>query len=202
MILDFGCGHGRKWNDHNDDAVGIDINPHRLLVAKSRIAVVQCDGRSLPFRSSVFSLILSDSVLEHIPNYRRAMLEILRVLATGGTVRLWQPVDNDPVFYMARRVAGRWRGDKVYSRFSSQQLVTILSSLFKVVSISYLPNAPFSGFFGFFNKKIPHPLEEIDQLYGSICKRTAIFHWQVVVEAIKDSEHTQESRSGLVDPTS
>src|SRR3989442_1378028 len=55
MILDFGCGDGRSW-DANDDVVGIDINLHRLEVAKEKISVVQCDGRFLPFRSSVFSI--------------------------------------------------------------------------------------------------------------------------------------------------
>ena len=162
------------------------MNLHRLTLAKSRILVVQCDGRSLPFRSSVFSLVLSDSVLEHIPSYRRAVLEILRVLVIGGTVRLWQPVDNDPVFFVARRFAGSWMGDKIYSHFSSRQLLMMLSSSFKIVSISYLPNAPFAGVFGFFHNKTPRLLEKVDHFYGLICKRARIFHWQVVIEAMKD----------------
>src|SRR5437870_2506685 len=119
MILDFGCGDGRRWTESNDGVVGADISLLRITDAKSKIQVVQCDGRYLPFRSSVFSMILSDSVLEHIPDYKRALTEIRRVLTDEGTCRILQPVDNDPLFFVARRIAGAWNGDKIYSKFSS-----------------------------------------------------------------------------------
>src|SRR6266568_6787170 len=145
MILDFGCGDGRRWKGSNDRVVGIDISLPRIRDAKSRISVVWCDGRFLPFRNSMFSLIITDSVLEHIVGYRTALLEIRRGLTVGGTWKMWQPVDNDPIFIIARRVARSWMGDKIYSRFNSRQLLMTLSPLFKVINVWYLPNAPFSG---------------------------------------------------------
>src|SRR5436853_2872969 len=140
MILDFGCGVGRRWNETNDTVVGIDVSLPRLRDARSRTSVLCCDGRFLPFRNSVFSLIISDSVLEHIDGYGRALLEIRRVLAVNGTFKVWQPVDNDPIFIVARTVARNWMGDKIYSRFNSRRLLTTLSSLFQVVHVEYLPN--------------------------------------------------------------
>src|SRR2546425_6195133 len=172
MILDFGCGQGQRWNAQDDEIIGIDINFHRLVVAKSRIVSVQCDGRLLPFRSSVFSLILSDSVLEHIPDYKRALTEIGRVAANGGTCRILQPVDNDPLFFVARRVAGAWKGDKVYSKFSSGYLLRQMSKSFRIISVHYLPNSPIIGILGFFNRKTPHILLTLDGLYKMFCQKT------------------------------
>lgn len=183
MILDFGCGQGQRWNAQDDEIIGIDINFHRLVVAKSRIVSVQCDGRLLPFRSSAFSLILCDSVLEHIPDYKRALTEIRRVLTHRGTCRILQPVDNDPLFFVARRIAGAWNGDKVYSKFSSGYLLRQMSRSFRIISVHYLPNSPIIGILGFFNRKTPHILLTLDGLYKMFCQKTGVFHWEVVIEA-------------------
>lgn len=187
MILDLGCGDGRRWNITDDYVLGIDVNAPRLKHAKSRISVAQCDGRFLPFRSSIFSLVMTDSVLEHVDDYRRVLLEIRRVLVSGGTYRIMQPVDNDPIFIIARRVARSWRGDKIYSYFTARQLLRSLSACFDLKSVDYLPNAPIAGLFGFFNRKTPQMLHELDNLYGRVCKKTAIFHWKAIIEATKNA---------------
>src|SRR5437016_4413063 len=178
MILDFGCGDGHRWDENSDDVIGMDINLNRLSKAKSRILVVQCDGRFLPFRSCTFSSVISDSVLEHIRDYTRAVSEIRRVLDVGGTCKILQPVDNDPIFILARRVVRNWRGDRVYSYFTSGQLLRTLSIFFKLRSVCYLPNAPFAGMFGFFNRKTPRLLVRIDQFYGLVSERLLVFHWK------------------------
>jgi len=183
MILDFGCGDGRRWTEYNDDVVGADVSLLRITDAKSKIPVVRCDGRFLPFRSSVFSRILSDSVLEHIPDYKRALAEIRRVAANGGTCRILQPVDNDPLFFVARRVAGAWNGDKVYSKFSSGYLLRQMSKSFRIISVHYLPNSPIIGILGFFNRKTPRVLSTLDRLYKMFSQTTGVFHWEVVIEA-------------------
>jgi SAM-dependent methyltransferase len=187
MILDFGCGDGHRWNENSDDVIGMDINLNRLSMAKSRILVVQCDGRFLPFRSCIFSSVISDSVLEHIPDYARGVSEIRRVLVVGGICTILQPVDNDPIFIVARRVVRNWRGDSVYSYFTSRQLLRTLSIFFKLRSVSYLPNAPFAGMFGFFNRKTPRLLVRIDHFYCLVCERISIFHWKAIIEGAKGS---------------
>jgi ubiquinone/menaquinone biosynthesis C-methylase UbiE len=185
MILDFGCGDGHRWNANNHDIVGIDPNLLRLKQAKTRVAVIRCDGRFLPFTQSVFSLVISDSVLEHIQGIRKALLEMKRVLAVDGTIRIVQPVDNDPIFIVARRVARSWMGDRVYSYFSSRYLLNMTSSILKLTSVGYVPNSPFAGLFGFFSKKPPALLQRMDGFYEFACRRTGFFHWQILVEGTK-----------------
>lgn len=185
MILDFGCGCGRKWMRNAEDVVGIDVSLPRITEAKSRISVAQCDGRFLPFRDSVFQLVVTDSVLEHVPDYGRALSEIRRVLASDGRCRILQPVDNDPIFFVARRVARKWNGDKIYSRFSSGRLLNLLSSSFGVVSVKYVPNSPIAGVLGFFNRKAHRHLQKLDRFYSLACSTTGLFHWEVIIEATK-----------------
>ena len=128
-------------------------------------------------------MILSDSVLEHIPEYKRALTEIRRVVTNGGTCRILQPVDIDPLFFVARRVAGAWNGDKVYSKFSSGYLLRQMSKSFRIISVHYLPNSPIVGILGFFNRKTPRVLSTLDRLYKMFSQTTGVFHWEVVIEA-------------------
>ena len=185
MILDFGCGEGQRWNLNGGEVIGIDINRGRLTKAKAEVAAVRCDGRLLPFRHAVFSSIVSVSVLEHIQNYRRAILEIVRVLEIGGTCRIRQPVDNDPLFLIARRVARSWRGDAIFSHFSSEHLLKEISVYLHVTRVGFVSNSPITGVLAFFDRKPPRILQKIDCFYGLICKTTHTFHWEVDIEAIK-----------------
>lgn len=56
-------------------------------------ASVHCDIQRLPFASNSFDLILCNHVLEHIPDDRQAMRELLRVLRPGGFALLLVPQD-------------------------------------------------------------------------------------------------------------
>ncbi len=190
MILDFGCGSGGVWAQKEEQVIGIDINNHRLSIARGRIQVVCCDGRFLPFRDCVFRRVIADSVLEHIPGCWKALAEIKRVLDEGGQCKIVQPVDNDPLFFLARRIAGTWNGDRIYSEFTSGSLLRLMSGPFKIHSVNYIPNSPMAGIFGFFNRKTPHVLSRLDRFYTLFCLTTGIFHWEVVIEA---------SRAGLGD---
>ncbi|MHB8567855.1 MAG: class I SAM-dependent methyltransferase [Nitrososphaerales archaeon] len=171
FTLDFGCGSGEPYmgegamGDSSSTIIGIDINSQRLTIANFRIETICCDGTHLPFRSSVFGNVVTSSVLEHIKDYRKALVEIRRVLKVGGFLMLSQSVDDDPIFFVARRLAKSWNGDGVFSCFRSTYLLRILSSSgFKIKSISYLPNAPITGFLGFFHRRPSSMLSRIESL--------------------------------------
>jgi ubiquinone/menaquinone biosynthesis C-methylase UbiE len=183
LILDFGCGSGQVWAGKEEPVIGIDINVSRLKVAKGRIQVVCCDGRVLPFRDRAFQRVIANSVLEHIPSYWRALAEIKRVLNEGGQCTIVQPVDNDPLFFLARRIAGTWNSDRIYSKFTSGSLLLLMSGPFRIDSVDYIPNSPMAGVFGFFNRGTPLILSKFDQLYMWFSQATRIFHWEIVVEA-------------------
>lgn len=60
----------------------------------SPIADVKADICNLPFEDNRFDFIICNHVLEHIPDHIKAMKEIYRVLAPGGTGILQVPYDK------------------------------------------------------------------------------------------------------------
>jgi hypothetical protein len=131
---------------------------------------------------------MAHSVLEHIQDYRRALAEISRVTCDYGRCTIIQPVDNDPLFFLARRVAGTWNSDKIHSKFTSGSLVALMSGSFKIDSVNYIPNSPMAGIFGFLNRKTPYILSKLDGVYGLFSRTIRIFHWEVVIEAYRPPE--------------
>lgn len=60
----------------------------------SPLAGVRVDVQSLPFADAAFDALLCHHVLEHVPDDRRAMGELRRVLRPGGWAVLQSPIDS------------------------------------------------------------------------------------------------------------
>jgi SAM-dependent methyltransferase len=60
----------------------------------SPLADVKADICKLPFEENTYDLILCNHVLEHIPDDRKAMSELYRVLKKGGTLIAQVPLDE------------------------------------------------------------------------------------------------------------
>ena len=60
---------------------------------ESPLADVKADICNLPFQDNSFDFILCNHVLEHIPDDEKAMQELYRILAPGGTAILQIPQD-------------------------------------------------------------------------------------------------------------
>ena len=61
----------------------------------SPIADVKADICALPFEDNAYDVIICNHVLEHIPDDRKAMKELFRVLAPGGTAVLQVPYEKE-----------------------------------------------------------------------------------------------------------
>lgn len=61
----------------------------------SPIADVKADICNLPFTDNEFDFIICNHVLEHISDDTKAMKELYRILAPGGTAILQIPLEND-----------------------------------------------------------------------------------------------------------
>ncbi|MFK7829778.1 MAG: class I SAM-dependent methyltransferase [Congregibacter sp.] len=101
-VLDLGCGEGRHVIAacalEHVDAVGLDLSLDDLTTAQQRMAefrkeaaddpalfaLLAGDALRLPFADASFDAVICSEVLEHIPDYRRVLNEIHRVLKPGG----------------------------------------------------------------------------------------------------------------------
>ena len=94
-ILDVGCGRGdflEAFQTQGLEASGIDREPSAASVAPS-VAVKYCDLEkdTFPFADGTFDVVFSKSVLEHLFNPEKFLLECRRILKPGGRIVLMTP---------------------------------------------------------------------------------------------------------------
>ena len=95
-ILDAGCGTGGflRWALDNGafvSAAGVDIGAAAIELARERVPEADlraCELRSLPFEDGSFDLVVTNDVLQHVPevDVAQSVGELRRVLADGGTL--------------------------------------------------------------------------------------------------------------------
>lgn len=105
-VLDVGCGRGfytKALTQYKfiKKIVGLDTNPKYLNVAAKinnsvRVRFVEGSIYALPFKESLFDLIICSEVLEHLINERRALAEMSRVLKPGGVLLITVPNRHFP----------------------------------------------------------------------------------------------------------
>lgn len=89
--LDFGCGDGFFANlvfGKNIIDVGLDLFDNKRIeeAKKENIykRITLYDGKTIPYQKNSFDTIISNCVLEHIPNLKFSLKEIYRILKPGG----------------------------------------------------------------------------------------------------------------------
>jgi SAM-dependent methyltransferase len=126
-VLDAGCGTGAgaRWARTRLGAatvVGVDVSSAalRLFRARAGVPALQADVLDLPFRATVFDLVVCHDLLQHLPTDvrdRRALAELRRVLRPGGLLL----VRSNSRLGTGRPPPGVQGGD--YRRFTLPELV-------------------------------------------------------------------------------
>lgn len=110
-VLDVGTGTAQipieLCRRHGAAAVtGIDLAEHMLRLGRDnaarahlegRIRLERCDAKRLPHAGGSFGAVISNSILHHIPEPGAVLAEMVRVVATGGTLfvrDLLRPADE------------------------------------------------------------------------------------------------------------
>jgi SAM-dependent methyltransferase len=99
-VLDLACGSGPyalAWAERGAAVVGLDFDRALLAVGRERWCRAHPDGGGLPeprwtagdatvlpFTDAVFDVVFCNSLLEHVPEWRRVLAEMGRVLRPGG----------------------------------------------------------------------------------------------------------------------
>jgi ubiquinone/menaquinone biosynthesis C-methylase UbiE len=98
-ILELGCGPGGLWRENLDRLPAgwhltlTDFSPgmaeeaqRGLSAVRPDIRVSVADARAIPYADSAFDAVVANHMLHHVPDRVRALDEIARVLAPGGTL--------------------------------------------------------------------------------------------------------------------
>jgi ubiquinone/menaquinone biosynthesis C-methylase UbiE len=91
-VLEIGCGTGlilERVDAFSSEAHGVDISEGMLEACKSKgLNVSLGSATDLPFEDASFDFCYSFKVLPHVPDIRKALLEIARVTRPGGRMVL------------------------------------------------------------------------------------------------------------------
>lgn len=98
-LLDVGCGAGRHALEaarRGATTVAVDRGRADCQDAAGRIgpeggSTVNGDGLALPFPDRCFDRIIAAEVLEHVPDDRSVLAELVRVLRPGGRIAVTVP---------------------------------------------------------------------------------------------------------------
>jgi SAM-dependent methyltransferase len=109
--LDIGCGNGdiSRYFGARNSVTGVDVTDQRRPEADFAFRLV--DSPTLPFADDTFDLVLSNHVIEHIPDQGKHLCEVRRVLKTSGFAYLATPNRSSPLMegHVGNPNVLRWR---------------------------------------------------------------------------------------------
>jgi len=123
-VLDIGCGAGMdsliaaQMVGPAGSVTGIDMTPEMAAKARRSIdemglatlTVVEGSAERLPFSDSSFDVVISNGVIDLIPDKDAVFSEIVRVLRPGGRIQLADVTIQRPVSEEGRRNIDLWAG--------------------------------------------------------------------------------------------
>ena len=123
-VLDLGCGAGTdslvaaQMVGDQGRVAGIDMTPEMLAKARAAAAelaatnveFVETEAERLPFPDSSFDVVISNGVIDLVPDKDAVFAEIFRVLAPGGRIQIADVTIQNPVSEEGRRNIDLWTG--------------------------------------------------------------------------------------------
>jgi SAM-dependent methyltransferase len=123
-VLDLGSGAGTdsliaaQMVGEHGHVTGIDMTPEMLAKARaaaaemgaSNVEFVESEAEQLPFPDESFDVVISNGVIDLIPDKDAVFAELFRVLAPGGHIQIADVTIQNPVSAEGRRNIDLWAG--------------------------------------------------------------------------------------------
>jgi len=171
IILDVGCGpmfvsypltRNSKCEYIGVDIIHVDkLKKYRDAIRNSgaqSIEVVRASAEQLPFRESIFDLVLSLDVLEHLEKPQKAIMQLCTLTRKNGIVAISLPLENffqrlcrigftlmkatgDPILKKAKRVPITRKPEYHYagSVKSYEDMIKWIKAFFSLLHTAYTP---------------------------------------------------------------
>jgi arsenite methyltransferase len=123
-VLDLGSGAGTdslvaaQMVGPEGRVTGIDMTPEMLAKARAAAAemsaanveFVEAEAERLPFADGTFDIVISNGVIDLVPDKDAVFSELFRVLAPGGRIQVADVTIQNPVSEEGRRNIDLWTG--------------------------------------------------------------------------------------------
>lgn len=121
-LLDIGCGEGLFAKILFAEIIdtGIDPDSHELSRARELGAyseLIECYGDKIPKSDGSYRTILSNSVIEHIPDINPIFKEAIRLLVPGGHMYITVPTNHFEKYTWISQILSKLRMSKLQERF-------------------------------------------------------------------------------------
>jgi len=133
---------------------------------ESPIADIKLDVQTMPFGNDVFDIVICNHVLEHVPDDRKALSEIFRVLKRGGFAILQVPTVynmeltlEDPSVTDPAERQRRFRQKDHYRLYGKDYLERVMAAGFVIGEENFLNTLSNED-------KDRHRLPEMEFMYG------------------------------------
>ena len=123
-VLDLGSGAGTdslvavQMVGPTGTVTGIDMTPEMLAKARAaatemgstNVTFIEAEAEQLPFADESFDVVISNGVIDLIPDKDAVFAELFRVLAPGGHIQIADVTIQNPVSAEGRRNIDLWTG--------------------------------------------------------------------------------------------
>jgi arsenite methyltransferase len=123
-VLDLGSGAGTdsliaaQMVGEHGRVIGIDMTAAMLVKARAaatemrvaNVEFVEAEAEQLPFADASFDVVISNGVIDLIPDKDAVFAEIFRVLSPGGRIQIADVTIQNPVSEEGRRNIDLWTG--------------------------------------------------------------------------------------------
>jgi SAM-dependent methyltransferase len=123
-VLDLGCGAGTdtliaaQMVGDTGRVTGLDMTPAMLAKARAaagelgtgNVELVQGDAEALPFEGETFDVVISNGVIDLVPDKDAVFSELFRVLQPGGRMQVADVTIQRPVSDEGKRNIDLWTG--------------------------------------------------------------------------------------------
>lgn len=123
-VLDLGSGAGTdsliaaQMVGPDGHVTGIDMTPQMLAKARAaavemgvaNVEFIEAEAERLPFADASFTVVVSNGVIDLIPDKDAVFSELHRVLAPGGRIQIADVTIQNPVSEEGRRNIDLWTG--------------------------------------------------------------------------------------------
>jgi len=155
IMIEVGCGFGGfllNISKSCGEVVGVDISSKAIRIAKDlakqfdlqkRINLIVADAQFLPFKDDSGDVLVCSETLEHIPNYEKALSELVRVTKKSGYLCLTVP--NNVEIVAMRSVDFLHLPPKIRKLLKIEWPLQVLSRRLENFFAKYLPPLRLAG---------------------------------------------------------